>query len=45
MRPTSCRYARGSRLKYNYVRVTPASLTGRAFEIGPEPDRYGTSDY
>ncbi|MDO8382184.1 MAG: pyridoxamine 5'-phosphate oxidase family protein [Microbacterium sp.] len=32
-------------LKYNYVRVTPASLTGRAFAIGPEPDRYGAADY
>jgi nitroimidazol reductase NimA-like FMN-containing flavoprotein (pyridoxamine 5'-phosphate oxidase superfamily) len=31
-------------LKYNYVRVTPVSLTGRAFEIGPEPDRYGAVD-
>jgi uncharacterized protein len=32
-------------LKYNYVRVTPTSLTGRAFVIGPEPDRYGAADY
>ena len=32
-------------LKYNYVRVTPTSLTGRAFAIGPEPDRYGAADY
>ena len=31
-------------LKYNYVRVTPAELTGRAFRIGPEPDRYGSVD-
>lgn len=31
-------------LKYNYVRVTAASLTGRAFRIGPEPDRYGVVD-
>ncbi len=32
-------------LKYNYVRVAPTSLTGRAFVIGPEPDRYGVADY
>lgn len=32
-------------LKYNYVRVAPTSLTGRAFTIGPEPDRYGAADY
>jgi len=28
-------------LKYNYVRVTPVSLSGRAFVRGEEPDRYG----
>ncbi|WP_100811891.1 MULTISPECIES: pyridoxamine 5'-phosphate oxidase family protein [unclassified Microbacterium] len=32
-------------LKYNYVRVEPTSMTGRAFVIGPEPDRYGVADY
>lgn len=32
-------------LKYNYVRVTPTSLTGRAFTIGSEPERYGIADY
>lgn len=28
-------------LKYNYVRVTPESLSGREFARGEEPDRYG----
>lgn len=28
-------------LKYTYVRITPASVSGRAFVRGPEPDRYG----
>lgn len=28
-------------IKYTYVRITPSSLTGRAFARGPEPDRYG----
>lgn len=32
-------------LKYDYVRVAPASLSGRAFRRGPEPDRYGIQDY
>ncbi|MGB3731048.1 pyridoxamine 5'-phosphate oxidase family protein [Microbacterium sp.] len=32
-------------LKYNYVRITPASLSGRAFRRTPEPERYGVSDY
>ncbi len=32
-------------LKYNYVRVTPTSLTGRAFARGEEPERYGIADY
>lgn len=27
-------------LKYNYVRITPAEISGRAFEIGEEPERY-----
>jgi nitroimidazol reductase NimA-like FMN-containing flavoprotein (pyridoxamine 5'-phosphate oxidase superfamily) len=26
-------------LKYTYVRITPAHVTGRAFVRGPEPDR------
>jgi nitroimidazol reductase NimA-like FMN-containing flavoprotein (pyridoxamine 5'-phosphate oxidase superfamily) len=32
-------------LKYNYVRVTPATLTGREFRRGEEPERYGVSEY
>jgi nitroimidazol reductase NimA-like FMN-containing flavoprotein (pyridoxamine 5'-phosphate oxidase superfamily) len=32
-------------LKYNYVRITPSALTGRAFRIGPEPERYGIAEY
>jgi len=32
-------------LKYNYVRIEPTSLSGRAFHRGPEPDRYGIADY
>jgi nitroimidazol reductase NimA-like FMN-containing flavoprotein (pyridoxamine 5'-phosphate oxidase superfamily) len=32
-------------LKYNYVRVTPDSLSGRWFRRGPEPDRYGIQQY
>ena len=32
-------------LKYNYVRITPSSLSGRAFARTPEPERYGVSDY
>ena len=32
-------------LKYDYVRIAPASLSGRAFRRGPEPDRYGIQDY
>jgi len=32
-------------LKYNYVRIEPTSLSGRAFHRGPEPERYGISDY
>jgi len=32
-------------LKYNYVRVSPASLTGRAFPRTGEPERYGVSEY
>lgn len=32
-------------LKYNYVRVTPTSLSGRVFRRGDEPDRYGIQQY
>ncbi len=32
-------------LKYNYVRIVTASLSGRRFARGPEPDRYGIADY
>lgn len=32
-------------LKYTYVRVAAASLSGRAFERAPEPDRYGVQQY
>ncbi len=32
-------------LKYNYVRIVPTSLSGRAFSRGPEPDRYGVQQY
>lgn len=32
-------------LKYNYVRITPESLSGRFFRRGPEPDRYGIAEY
>jgi nitroimidazol reductase NimA-like FMN-containing flavoprotein (pyridoxamine 5'-phosphate oxidase superfamily) len=32
-------------VKYNYVRIEPSSLTGRAFARGPEPDRYGIQQY
>ncbi len=32
-------------LKYVYVRITPQSLSGRAFGRGPEPDRYGVQQY
>lgn len=32
-------------LKYNYVRITPDSLSGRAFQRGEEPDRYGIQQY
>jgi len=27
-------------LKYIYVEITPIVVTGRRFELGPEPDRY-----
>lgn len=32
-------------LKYNYVRITPTSLSGRAFARAEEPDRYGVQPY
>ncbi len=32
-------------LKYNYVRITPRSLSGRAFARSGEPDRYGIQQY
>lgn len=32
-------------LKYNYVRVDPTAISGRRFERGPEPDRYGVQPY
>jgi len=32
-------------IKYNYVRITPASMSGRHFERGEEPDRYGVQQY
>lgn len=32
-------------LKYNYVRITPASISGREFQRGEEPDRYGVQQY
>lgn len=27
-------------LKYNYVRIVPANVSGRAFVLGEEPERY-----
>ena len=32
-------------LKYTYVRVEATSISGRAFQRGPEPDRYGVQQY
>lgn len=32
-------------LKYNFVRVTATSLSGRAFRRSGEPERYGVADY
>lgn len=32
-------------LKYNYVRIVAASVSGRAFRRGEEPDRYGIQQY
>lgn len=27
-------------LKFNWVRITPVEISGRAFEVGEEPERY-----
>ena len=32
-------------LKYTFVRVEPTVVSGRAFQRGPEPDRYGVQEY
>lgn len=32
-------------VKYNYVRIVAASLSGREFVRGEEPDRYGIQEY
>lgn len=32
-------------LKYNYVRIVADSVSGRGFERGAEPDRYGVQQY
>lgn len=32
-------------LKYNFVRIEPTDVSGRMFQRGPEPERYGVSDY
>ena len=32
-------------LKYNFVRIEPTTLSGRAFHRAPEPERYGIADY
>lgn len=32
-------------LKYTYVRIVPHTLSGRSFDRGPEPDRYGVQQY
>lgn len=32
-------------IKYNYVRIVPTSISGRDFQRGEEPDRYGVQDY
>lgn len=32
-------------LRYNYVRIQPDTLSGRAFHQAPEPDRYGVQQY
>jgi nitroimidazol reductase NimA-like FMN-containing flavoprotein (pyridoxamine 5'-phosphate oxidase superfamily) len=32
-------------LKYNYVRITPTAVSGRAFLRSGEPERYGVSEY
>ena len=32
-------------VKYNYVRIVPGSVSGRDFQRGEEPDRYGIQQY
>jgi nitroimidazol reductase NimA-like FMN-containing flavoprotein (pyridoxamine 5'-phosphate oxidase superfamily) len=32
-------------LKHVYVRIVPDAVSGRSFERGPEPDRYGVQPY
>ncbi|MEU1971075.1 pyridoxamine 5'-phosphate oxidase family protein [Microbacterium sp. NPDC019599] len=32
-------------LKYNFVRIEPTAVSGRAFRRGAEPERYGVADY
>jgi hypothetical protein len=32
-------------LKHVYVRIVPDTVSGRSFERGPEPDRYGVQPY
>lgn len=32
-------------IKRNFVRITPSSITGRAFALAPEPRRDGPQDY
>lgn len=32
-------------LKRNFVRITPTSISGRAFEVGEEPARDGVQNY
>ncbi len=32
-------------LKYNYVRIVADSVSGRSFQRGEEPDRYGIQQY
>jgi nitroimidazol reductase NimA-like FMN-containing flavoprotein (pyridoxamine 5'-phosphate oxidase superfamily) len=32
-------------LKYTYVRIVPHTVSGRSFDRGPEPDRYGVQQY
>ena len=32
-------------LKYNFVRITPQSYSGRSFQVGGEPERYAPGTY